>query len=177
MKKSILNLALVIALCFKAQAQAPLKVGENQFNFGIGTSSWGLPIYVGFEHGIHEDISVGGELSFRNYNYHYAILSRDYKTNVTIIGILANGNYHFNRVLNIPSKWDLYAGLNAAFYLWNYSSSDGSNITFSSNQGTGIRIGTQLGVRYFLNNKWGINFEAGRGTSLSNGKLGLTFKL
>ena len=173
MKKTILNFAFVMGLSIQSQAQAPLQIGENQLNVGIGTSSWGLPLYVGLDHGIHEDISVGGELSYRNYNYS----SHDYKTKISIVGILANGNYHFNRILNLPSQWNLYAGLNAGFYLWNYSSNDGSSLTFSENQGTGIRIGTQLGVRYFVNDTWGLHFEAGRGSTLSNGKLGATFKL
>ena len=64
MKKTILNFAFVMGLSIQSQAQAPLQIGENQLNVGIGTSSWGLPLYVGLDHGIHEDISVGGELSY-----------------------------------------------------------------------------------------------------------------
>ena len=53
-----------------SNAQNPLSKGQWQLNAGLGFSSWGLPIYVGVDYGVHEDISIGGEFGFRSYNYH-----------------------------------------------------------------------------------------------------------
>jgi outer membrane immunogenic protein len=48
-------------------AQSPLAQKQSQFNFGVGFSSWGVPFYLGMDYGIHPDISLGGELSYRSY--------------------------------------------------------------------------------------------------------------
>ena len=48
-----------------AFGQHPLQKGETQLNAGLGFSGWGIPIYAGLDYGIHKDISIGGELSYR----------------------------------------------------------------------------------------------------------------
>jgi outer membrane immunogenic protein len=65
-------------------------------------------VYVGLDFGIHRDVSFGIEDSFRSYNQNYT----GSKYNSSITGLLGNVNYHFNRIMEIPSNWDLYAGLN-----------------------------------------------------------------
>ncbi|MDO9262046.1 MAG: hypothetical protein Q7U08_08910, partial [Flavobacteriaceae bacterium] len=113
MKKLILvvAVALISAVSF---SQSPLSVGKNQLNIGVGLSEWGVPIYIGLDHGISRDLTIGGEFSFRSYNENWN--NNDY--NHRIIGISANLNYHFNTVLNIPNEWDFYAGPNLGFYSW-----------------------------------------------------------
>jgi outer membrane immunogenic protein len=39
-------------------AQAPIGIGEAQINAGLGFSSNGVPVYAGFDIGVHEDITV-----------------------------------------------------------------------------------------------------------------------
>ena len=114
MKKHLLSLSFLLfsSLIF---AQSPIAKGESQINAGVGLSSWGVPLYFGLDYGVHPDITIGGELSYRSYNDKYANVSYDH----SVIGISGNGNYHFNRILEIPKKWDFYAGLNLGFYIWN----------------------------------------------------------
>jgi outer membrane immunogenic protein len=166
MKKHLL---IVLFLLFSSliYAQSPIAKGESQLNAGVGLSSWGVPVYIGLDHGVHPDISIGGELSYRSYSDKYANV--DY--NHSVIGISGNGNYHFNRVLEIPKNWDFYAGLNLGFYIWN------SPNDYQGSHSSGLGLGGQIGGRYFFTNKIGINLEFGGGNAFSGGKLGLTFKL
>lgn len=144
--------------------EASLNVGELQLNAGIGFSNWGVPIYAGLEYGIHEDITIGGELSYRK--------KTDNSVDYTSFGIIANGNYHFNRVLNIPSEFDFYAGVSIGYFNWSVDNLPvGGSATYSS----GINSYLQVGGRYFFDEKWGVNLEFGGG-NISGAKIGITYK-
>jgi hypothetical protein len=166
MKKQYLIFVLFI-LTGTVYAQSPIPKGTAQLNAGVGLSSWGIPVYVGFDYGVHPDISIGGEISFRSYNENWA----DNKYNRTLIGISGNGNYHFNNILKIPSQWDFYAGLNLGFYIWNSPSG------YEGSHSSGLGIGAQVGGRYYFSKKVAVNLELGGGNAFSGGKFGVTFKL
>jgi hypothetical protein len=166
MKKQILIIVLLVTTSV-IYAQGPISKGQSQINVGVGLSSWGVPVYLGFDYGVHPDITLGGELSFRSYNDKW----RDYKYHHSIIGILGNANYHFNTVLNIPSPWDFYAGLNLGFYNWN------SPNDYEGSHTSGVGLGAQIGGRYYFSNKVGINLEFGGGNAFGGGKFGLTIKI
>lgn len=166
MKTRILTIVLILVSGI-AFSQGPVAKGHSQVNVGVGLSTWGLPVYLGFDYGVHKDITLGGELSFRSYNDNWS--GNKYKHSV--IGIMGNANYHFNTILNIPSKWDFYAGLNLGFYSWNSPDNyEGSHIS-------GLGLGGQIGGRYYFSNKIGINLEFGGGNAFSGGKFGLTIKI
>lgn len=166
MKKLLIVLGLMASFTY-SYGQYALSDRSTQLNLGLGFSDYGIPVYIGFDHGVSKDISVGGELSFRSYtdNYH------DINYALNVVGISANGNYHFNRVLNIPRNWDLYAGLNIGFYIWN------SPPGYYGSHTTGLGLGAQLGGRYYFTNKFGINLEFGGGNEFAGGKIGITLKL
>jgi outer membrane immunogenic protein len=165
--KKLLFLSFLLAAAHVSFGQYALDKGRAQFNAGLGFSSWGLPVYVGLDYGVHQDISVGGELSFRTYRERY--FGSRYSHN--IIGISGNGNYHFNTVLDIPREWDFYAGLNLGFYIWN-SSGD-----YEGDGSSELGLGAQVGGRYYFNDKFGINLEFGGGNAFSGGKFGISLKL
>ena len=166
MKKFLLFvvLALVSAGTF---SQNPLPKGSNQLNFGVGLSGWGVPLYIGFDHAVGSDFTLGGEFSYRDYREHWQ--SAYYHHN--IMGFSGNANYHFNRILEIPSNWDFYAGLNLGFYVWN------SPDTYLGDHSSGLGLGGQIGGRYYLSKKVGLNLEFGGGNAFSGGKFGLTIKM
>jgi len=166
MKKQFLISAFIL-MTAGVFAQNPIAKGQVQFNAGVGFSSWGLPLYIGFDYGVHEDITVGGELSFRSYRDNWA----GDRYNHTVIGISGNGNYHFNRVLNIPSNWDFYAGLNLGFYIWS------SPNDYDGSHASGLGLGLQIGGRYYFNERFGLNLEIGGGNAFSGGKFGISLKL
>lgn len=163
MKKQILIIALLL-FSSAIFAQGPIAKGESQINVGVGFSSWGVPIYLGFDYGVHQDITVGAEFSYRAY-------TESGSHNHTILSFSGNGNYHFNNVLDIPSPWDVYAGLNLGFYVW--SSPKG----YAGSHTSGLGVGAQIGARYYFSNRVGVNLEFGGGNASSGGKIGLTFKL
>src|SRR6187402_503151 len=113
MKKQLVILFFAL-FCYCAKSQAPIPVGGKQLNAGLGFSSSGIPIYAGMDFGVHKDITVGGELSFRHY-------SDDWEGNSyghSGFGVLAICNYHFNSLLKMDPKWNLYAGVNIGFTFW-----------------------------------------------------------
>ena len=178
MKNLFLTLTCILITCLSF-GQGSLQNKEIQVNGGIGLSSFGLPIYAGLDYGVGKEITIGAEVSYRGYSD--KVLGY-YDNSYTIIGIGANGNYHFNKILDLPSKFDVYGGLTLNYYIWKNSS---KYVGPANQQGfytpnyagfSGIGYGLQIGVRYFFTDKFGVNLEFGGG-SLSGGKLGITYKL
>ena len=170
MKKVILITLILVAGVTYVNAQAPLGKGGTQLNAGFGFSSWGLPIYLGLDIGVHQDITIGPQVSFRSYAEKYRDPSgTTYTYDHSIFVFAFNGNYHFNTLLNIPSKWDLYAGLTLGYYYWT------SPTGYLGTRTSGIGLDGQIGGRYFFSEKFGINLEFGGGTA-SGGKIGITYK-
>jgi outer membrane immunogenic protein len=163
--RNLLLSALFLLCATFCSAQYALPEGGKQINAGFGASSWGTPVYVGLDFGVHPDISVGGELSFRSYRQTY--FGEKYSS--SIIGLGANANYHFNHILDIPTKWDLYAGVTVGFYIWN------SSANYVGDGASGLGFSGQAGARYYFNDKWAVNVEFGGGT-VSGGRFGVTKK-
>lgn len=145
-----------------ASAQATLGEGNAQLNAGVGLSGWGIPLYVGVDYGITQDITVGGELSYRSHTR--------YETTYTGIAVSANGNYHFNRVLEIPSEIDFYAGLSLGYYYWTTNEIHSDDYLTSR-----LGFAAQIGGRYFFSDKFGLNLEIGGG-NVFGAKAGITYK-
>lgn len=166
MKKLLLSSAMLLIISF-GFAQGSLPDGKSQLNLGVGLSGWGVPIYIGIDHAVTDDITIGGEVSFRSYREKW----KDNYYRHGIVSLSANGNYHFNRVLDISPEWDFYAGLNIGFYAWN------SPNNYPGSNSSGLGLGFQVGGRYYVSEKTGLNLEFGTGNSFSNGKFGVTIKL
>lgn len=156
--RTFLMLALSM-LMLAANAQSPVGKGGKQINFGTGISSWGVPLYFGMDFGVHQDITAGFVVSARSH------------PDVLVLGFAGVGNYHFNRILEIPREWDLYAGLSLGFFVWNWD----SKYIGSKNSPLGLDL--QVGGRYFWSDRWGVNLELGGGSAMSGGRIGLTRKL
>ena len=170
--KKIALLVAVFAFGF-ANAQAPLEEGGLQINAGIGASSWGASVYGGLEYGLMENITVGAEASYHTYNQGYYGSSYDYKSN--IIGIQANGSYHFNELLQIPSKFDVYAGANLNYFAWTTKVNGEKVDNYNGVENFGV--GIHAGGRYFFTDNFGVNVQLGGGNVFSGIKAGITYKL
>jgi outer membrane immunogenic protein len=165
MKKSIIIFLLSSIAVLTVNSQSPLGKGNQQFNAGLGFSGWGVPVYIGVDFGVQRDFTLGIEGSFRSYSHNF----NEAKYNSTIIGLSGNGNYHFNRILEIPSNWDFYAGLNIGYYFWSTPSD------YNGPSSSGLGLGAQIGGRYFFSNNFGLNLEFGGGNAFSGGKFGITY--
>jgi len=136
-----------------AFSQSPIGKGGQQLNFGLGFSSNGLPVYINYDFGVHEDITVAPQAQFNLDGFDYMILG-------------AKGDYHFNSLLNIPQEWDFYAGVNLGFAV-DFDDGDAYN---------GLDGGLQVGGRWYWSEKWGMNLEFSGGRGFG-GKFGLSLRM
>ena len=166
MKRIYLSVLLVISI-LSTNAQESFPLGKTQFNTGVGFSKWGVPVYFGLDYTLQRDITIGAEIDYSYYNENL----HNYYYGHNITSFSGNMNYHFNTVFSIPKDFDLYGGFNIGFYSW--TSPVGYNGVYSS----GLGIGGQIGARYYLTRKFGLNMEFGGGNEFVGGKFGLTIRL
>lgn len=170
MNYSIRTVAIVFFISLlgfsSASAQGSLGKGNEQFNGGVGFSTWGVPIYLGVDFGVHQDVTIGPVVSYRNYSERFN--STRYSHSIFTLGF--NGNYHFNTLIDLDPEWDLYAGLTLGYYIWS------SPNDYIGAQASSVGLVGQIGGRYFFSDKFGVNVEFGGGIA-SGGKFGVTLKL
>ena len=182
--KKFLFLAGLFMAAATASAQADLGKGNLQLNAGAGISGWGIPVYVGLDYGVTDDITIGGELSYRYDTSSYGgnidlgywggrISKITYRHHT--FGIFTNGNYHFNRLLRLPRQLDLYAGASLGFFFGSVTSSEG-NIKYTGDDYSGFSAALQTGARYFFTDNFGVNLELYGGVLTSGAKAGITYK-
>ena len=141
--KKITLIAIMLVSMSSLFAQA-----VPQLNFGLGFNSGGdLPIYVSYDFPVTNDVSIA------------PMVQTDLNLNWITLG--ARGDYYFDRLLQLPSDWDVYGGANLGvdvFFGQNYSELD---------------MGLQVGGRWRWNDLWALNLEFAGGTSFGT-KLGVT---
>lgn len=172
MKKITFIIGMVCIVTYSALAQGALEKGGKQLNAGFGISTFGVPIYLGADFGISENITIGPRISYRKNTEKY--FGNKYSQSLTIIAF--NGNYHFNQLLKLPDAWNVYAGITLGYYIWSDVKWNNSSITGFGGEGSGLGFDAQVGARYFFNENFGVNLELGGGTG-SGGIIGITYKL
>lgn len=166
-------LVIAFVLCSASLfAQGSLEKGKAQINAGIGVTTWGVPVYAGFDIAVHDWITVGGKVSYRNYSTRY--VGDRYRQTLVFIG--ANGNFHFNELIkNLPPELDLYAGLTLGYYIWGDPKWNGVAYDYYGQSST-LGAEVQAGARWFFTDKFGVNAELGGGTGTGLA-VGVTIKL
>ena len=120
------------------------------------------------EHGVTDEISVGGSASFLSHTY----FGNDKFTAIYIGG---RGSYHVNKLLQLNNdKLDLYAGAALGYRSFKWSN-DYFGGSLGGSYGSGIYFGGFIGGRYYFANNIGAFLELGAGGS-SNANLGVAFK-
>jgi outer membrane immunogenic protein len=148
-KVALLIGSLIITAILMAQdGAAPLSKGGKQLNFGLGFSGRGIPAYIGMDFAFHNDWTAGPVLK--------VVIDED-----PAFGALGRVDYHWNRLIGIPSNWDFYLG---------------ASLGVLSGDDVDLDLGLQIGGRWYWNNKWGLNLEFGGGTGYGS-SLGLSMKL
>lgn len=145
----LLGIILVSTSLFAQEGEAPLSRGDMQINFGLGFGTWGLPVYGGLDIAVHDDVTIGPEIS--------VIFDR----NVVYFGAVARGDYHFNRIIGISQEWDFYAG---------------ASLGFRAGPDFNALFGVQVGGRWYWDERWGLNVEIGGG-SFFGGHIGVSMKI
>ncbi len=175
MKKLFLLVAIAISSVAFSQR---IEKGGFQGNAGVGFSSggWGVPLYIGADYGITDDITIGAQFSYASSTKKYGTAS----SKGTWLGFGVNGNYHFNNLLKLDNKFDVYAGVTLAYnnFSYSYSGISASVVTSYNFEGnaSGIGFAGQIGGRYFFTNRFAVNLEIGGGNIAAGGKVGITYK-
>lgn len=144
MKLFILSILTIFTISF-ANAQSPIGEGGVQFNGALGIHDKdATPVFLGLDYGIAPNFTVGANAGIGG--------------SLLLIG--ANGNYHFDELLSLPSKWNVYGGANIGLY--------------SFKQKSALDLGLQIGGRYFFSDTIGANLEFGGGTNVTGAKLGVS---
>lgn len=174
MKSILLSLSVAVVMLISQSALA--QGGDyDYFNVGIGVSGWGIPIYVGADFTVADNITVGGVLSAQRKTQRSGWSGNDIRWVHTIIGIGGNANYHF---LEPDDQFDIYAGATVGYYIWNTrlrESVPGFNGIYEGGGSGGVGVGLQVGGRVKLDNGIVLHGEFGGGTVLSSGRIGLSF--
>lgn len=165
MKKLLLSAAVIISAAAFGQR---VQKGDVQLNAGIAADRYASSVafYAGLDYGIHPDITIGAEARFGGKDY------KDYNGRVNWFGIGVNGNYHFNTLLGIPNKYDIYAGATVGHNSFNYKDDIDNRFDFDP----GIGVSAQVGARYYITDNFGLNAEANAGSLFNGGKFGISYK-
>ena len=166
----------------RSNSNYPLGIGKVQLNAGAGASTWGFPVYAGIDVGLTKDISLGFETSYRVHDYgrysNYYYYNVNQKT--TVLGFMANGNYHFNKLLKLQKKFDVYAGVSAGYLLRIDDNKtelyNGVYYNYTSPYASGVSANVQAGARYFLNENFAIHSQIEAGNLNQAFKAGITYK-
>jgi hypothetical protein len=178
MKKYAIVLVMAAMLMSLSQtANAQFKEGGMDLHLGFGvTSGRGfIPVYFGGNYMIKDFLSVGAELGFRldhhSYGYGY---SYNYKRSG--FEIVTRADYHFNDLLSIPEKFDVFAGLDLGVAIYGDYKYEG--VTWADSDNVDFLIGPHVGGKWMFTDKLGLHALAGfRSSDGALFQFGLTFKL
>ncbi|WP_299247749.1 hypothetical protein [uncultured Cytophaga sp.] len=184
--------------------------GFNHYNYSNGNGynyggNWNdnysnklqIPTFsISLQKAFWDDITIGGEIAFNAFgserDYHqnddYYQHSKYAQTNTFI---LARGEYHFNRLIGLAPKYDLYAGVNAGARIsmekqkevyegWGTHGQIGSwrndyaDRTYSN---VGPAGGLFAGFRLYFTQKTAVYAEVGVGSAVTNIRAGLAWRL
>lgn len=163
MKKVFIVIVLLFSVCFSyTQSTLPQgsKIPRNKdmfANFGFGVSSWGVPVYGSFEYMLHDEVSLGGEISYRGQSESFNGLKYSHRATT----IAARGNYHFNNLLNIKAPFLFYAGASLGYII--VSTNVVSGTAYDGARASGLFFGIQTGGNYYFTKNWAANVEIGIG--------------
>jgi outer membrane immunogenic protein len=162
MKKMILMSLMVFESILVLNAQTTLKNDRFHLNAGMGAVivNYGRPsVFVGFDYMLTPALSLGAEYTFLSYYSHMR---------ETQYGYMLNMNYHFNKLLKLHPRWDIYAGP-ILEYEQRFNDWDNSNLTHNR-----WVLGLQVGAKYYINDRVALNLKTGAGNAMSVGTLGIS---
>jgi hypothetical protein len=182
--KKILKLTVltILLLGFTQISNARVSYYQGDIDLFLGTgATTGLgfcPVYLGTNYMIMDFLSVGAEAGFRmdskNFYTHYNSWGHyQYKRNGFVF--VTHGDYHFNELLSIPPKYDVYAGVDVGIAIFSDYMYEGKIYNETNNY---ILAGLHVGARWMFKRNLGLNLQTGFRTNDDlNVQFGLTFKL
>jgi hypothetical protein len=135
--------------------------GYNRIGFG--------PVYAKYEHGIIDEIGIGGQLALAGMRYDY---NNDQTERVKTFHFAVLGYYHFNKLIPV-SQLDVYAGIGPAIRSRSVTYTDDY---YDNNSGTDVAMAFKVGARYYVKNNFAFYGEGGFDL-MSDINFGVTFRL
>ena len=184
--KQILAIAVLVVLVAAlvnptAQAQNAFNQKDMVLSAGLGLGLYGLygssslpPIFVAFETGVADKITVGGIVAYAGSSEDFSYGSWKY----SYIVIAARGAYHF---LENNKKFDAYAGAGLGYDIvsasttWRSPADQQLYGNFYSASASYFFFDVFLGGRYYFSPKFAAMGEVGYGVGFL--RLGLSYKL
>jgi hypothetical protein len=139
---------------------------------GAAGSTTVPPVYLGFDYGVHPDVSVGLVASYYKSSVAIGYGLGDFSYTYYTVG--GRGSYHFGKYLPVE-KLDLYGGLMLAYGVVSVSTSAPGPTALSAASTNLIVWGAHLGARYFFTQALAAQVELGVG--LGNLSVGLAYKM
>ena len=174
MKRIAFYLALAIfTLSLKAQEELPTAKGNKLLNVGTGIfgGSGGLnfiPLHIGMDFFIVNNLSVGFDFNWRYYN------SQETVGKPSLFSVQAVVDYHFNELMNLSPSWDFYAGIKLGpGYMFTKEELEGYNLHYK--RGVKFVFDARIGIRYYFNEKLAINSDVGVISVGGTNTSGVTF--
>lgn len=164
----------------------------NGNNGYYNESKYQLPTFsMALQKAFWEDITIGGQISvnwggtkYDNYYQNDGYYQTDIKNSNVRTYFTARGEYHFNRLIGLDPKFDLYAGALLGFSIHNevnrytegYDGSNGGNPwgpnTYKkSSMGADPVVGPFGGFRYYFAGNMGVYGEVGWAITAIRGGL------
>ncbi|NJM24430.1 MAG: porin family protein [Bacteroidia bacterium] len=134
--------------------------GPDRLGFG--------PVYVKYEHGLLDEVGIGGQAAF-------AVGKVDYgadEANITAFHFAVLGYYHFNKLIPIKVL-DVYAGTGLAFRSRAVNWDNDADLDDSS---TRVYVPFKVGARWYFKPRLGLYLEAGY-DDMSDVNLGITLRM
>jgi hypothetical protein len=154
------------------QKDMVLSAGMGFGMYGLYGSSSLPPIFVSFETGVAEKITVGGIVAYAGSSEDFTYGSWKY----TYIIISARGAYHF---LEHNPRWDVYAGLGPEYVIVSnsvtYTNSFYQQYGGYSASGSYFFLDFFGGARYYVSPKFAVMGEVGYGVGFL--RVGVSYKL
>lgn len=167
MKKIILASAMILlAVTIFAQ----LKFEQKNFAFNAAFSLPGdnrPKMAMGLDYRLFRDISASGEFTFLT-STPYSGIGHNY----TNFGFLMGANYHFNSLLKLSPRWDLYAGPIIEYQRNRYQSNQ-----YIDRGNANWEWGFRVGARYYIYKKIALHLKIGSGNIYSIGTAGFSIGL
>jgi hypothetical protein len=172
MKKQLLFLTMIFVATILNAQDKPLEEQKFQINAGFNVVEPNNMnnLYLGFDYKIDNELSVGINFS-RNLDYSYSLFGL---SKISNFGGELQTNFDWAKKLGMnTNKWDVYTGFNIGIVsqknFYNYYS---QNYRYND-----LRLGGQIGVRYFVTKNWGVNVELNSGNIFNTPiRGGITYK-
>ncbi|MFO7978308.1 MAG: hypothetical protein R6U64_06575 [Bacteroidales bacterium] len=160
-----------------------LMLGYYSYGYAGARSLSFPPLTAFYEKGIHERITVGPFLSYAQWSYDYAGFGSNWGYTWSFLQVGGRGSYHLTSLLNEwfdseidESKWDIYATLLVGFEFRSFSYDNDFDDGLDYDNDWRLFVGPLAGTRYFLNERFALFVEAGRG-SLGALTFGVTYDM